>query len=124
MNKESYSHKEDIKKRILSIANDIDNMYYTLENELREEIIEGKDRKVIETKEANEAFDKLDREICYKILKKTLPVRVNLFNKIECMGYGVTQYNNIEIWFCLNEDYRTKYQIELSVSEINKYLEK
>jgi hypothetical protein len=49
-------------------------------------------------------------------------MRVRLFNKIECMGYGVTQNNNIETWFCLNENYSTRYQIELRLSEINKYL--
>jgi hypothetical protein len=122
MNNESYSHKEDIKKRMLSIADDIDTIYYTLEKELREEIIESKNKQEIETKEANKVFNKLNREICLKILKKKLPIRVRLFNKIECMGFGVTEYNNIETWFCLNENYSTRYQIELRLSEINKYL--
>jgi hypothetical protein len=45
MNKESYNHKEDIKNRILSIKDDIDDMYYTLEKELRKEIIQGKNKK-------------------------------------------------------------------------------
>jgi Skp family chaperone for outer membrane proteins len=122
MNKNSHMHKNEIKDKLISIKDDIDDMYYTLEKELREEIIQGKNKKEIETKEANEVFKKLNREICSKILKNKLPMRVKLFNKIECMGFGVTQYNNIEISFCLNENYSTRYQIELRLSEINKNL--
>lgn len=123
MNKESYSHKEDIKKRMLSIKDDIDDMYYTLEKELREEILESKNKKEIETKEANEVFKKLDYEICNKILKKKLPIRVRVFNNFKCMGFGVTQYNNIEINFCLNDKYSIRYKIQLGLPEINEYLE-
>lgn len=122
MNGKSYQYKNEIKEKLSVISNTIDDMYYTLEGELRSEIKKKQDKKETLHKEADEMFEKLDYTICNRILKSKLPLRVKLFNNIECMGYGVTPDNQIEIEFAFNDRFGERYHIELGLQEMKEYI--
>lgn len=122
MDKNSNQYKNELKEKLIDIANNIDDVYYTLEKELHTEITKKQEKKEIMTKGANDLFDKLNYTICDKILKKKLPLRVRLFNNIKCMGYAVTQRNQIEIEFAFNDRFGTRFCIELGLQEIYKYV--
>lgn len=122
MNKNSSQYKNELKEKLIDIANNIDDVYYTLEKELHAEITKKQEKKEIMTKGANDIFDKLSYTICDKILKKKLPLRVRLFNNIKCTGYAVTPRNQIEIEFAFNDRFGTRFRIELGLQEIYEFV--
>ncbi len=83
----------------------------------------SREYKEIVKEKLREVVSKLSLEICDKILRKKLPLRVRLLNKVECMGYGSTGVGQVMIYFNLNNDINS-YQYIISSQEINKLLAK
>jgi hypothetical protein len=122
MTNDSYCYKNEIREKLQSIAYDIDDMYYALEDKLRAEIIENKEKREVSIKEANEIFKNMNDDICIKIIKDKLPWRVKLFNIVKYSGRGVTLGNRIEIGFTLNDNHSNRYSITVDLSDIKRYL--
>jgi tRNA G26 N,N-dimethylase Trm1 len=110
-----------VKDSLESIINEIDDMYYSLNNELSEEINTNKSKQEKIEKETNDIFYKLDHDICMKLIKKKLPLRVKLFNKIEWAGHGVSGNGFIRICFKFNNSHDA-FEYIFKVEEINEYL--
>lgn len=78
-----------INKQFIDIMNNFSNMYFNLKAELEDEIL-GEKKKFEETnEETKRIYDKLNTELCTKIIRKKLPWKVKLFNKINCFSYGI-----------------------------------
>jgi hypothetical protein len=122
MKYDSYYYKNEIKEKLKAITYEIDGMYNTLEDKLRNEIVQKQEEKQALHKEADEMFERLNYTICDKILKKKLPLRVRLFNNIKCMGFAVTPRNQIELEFTFNDRFGTRFRIELGLEEIHEYI--
>lgn len=74
-------------------------------------------------KETNEIFYKLTHELCVELIKKKLPLRVRLFNKIEWSGHGVKDNGLIGIWFKFNNS-NNAFEYVFRIEEIKDYLRK
>ena len=122
MGKSSQEYKEDIKKKLNDISYNIENMYDSIEEELRKEFLIKKEKNEIIDKKTNDTFKKLDYDICEKIIKDNLPLNVKLFNKIKANGYGIKGRGSIIIQFSLGDDYSHILSMTFGTKYIEKYL--
>lgn len=119
----SREYKEIVKEKLREIGHEIDGMYDKMWVEINNEINLRKEQREKVARKSEEVVSKLSLEICDKILRKKLPLRVRLLNKVECMGYGSTGVGQVMIYFNLNNDINS-YQYIISSQEINKLLAK
>lgn len=118
----SYKQIKQLEKELEVFKNKLENVYWSCKDELQQEIIKNDKQIKIDTKEANELWKELDYNKCTYIIKKILPFKIRLFNKITCCGYGVTRNNRIEIEFYFNNNISNVYTKTLYVSEIKSKL--
>ena len=110
-----------VKGSLETIINEIDDMYYSLNSELSNEIIANKIKREKIEKETKDIYDKLTDETCMKLIKKKLPMRVRLFNNIKWGGQGIKGNGLILICFHFNESSNT-FEYVFRIEEIKDYL--
>ena len=113
----SHELLNEIKDRLANICDELDTVYANRNKELKSEILDCKAKKSEISKQAKELYNELSFEICEDIIKKSLPLRVRLFNKIHCNGYGITVNNTIEMRYYYNSNMDMIHSLELVVSK-------
>lgn len=116
----SEEHKNKLKETLKDIIDTLDNTYYKMETELRKEILQHKENIDKINKETNELYSKLSYKTCEKIIKSQLPLRIKLFNKVECTGFGIKGNGLIEIYSTFNNSF--PFRKIYYISEIKRIL--
>lgn len=119
MNSEDYKNK--IKDSLEEILENLDDNYYCMETELRKEILDKKEKEVKINEEIKHIYSMLSNEMCIKLIKKILPLKVRLFNKIRWSGTGITGIDSITIWFCFG-DWGYSFSHPFNLKEIKQLL--
>ena len=105
INISSYKTLNQIKTQLKDITYSLDDIYSSLYSELRKEILKQKEKTQVENEETKKMYNFLDVDLCTKIVKKELPLRVKLFNKIQCNGFGINSPGYIKIYSTINNDF-------------------
>lgn len=117
----SEEYKDQLKDTLEQLIETLDDTYYTMRNELEDEILQRKEHNEKIDRETNMIFNKLTTDICEKLIKTKLPFRVRLFNKISWCGHGVESMGRIRIHFCFNND-NNCFRYSFSTKEIKELL--
>lgn len=117
--RDSYNQLKDT---LSSTLESLEVMYYSLQDEIRAEIINKKEIREKEDEETKEIYHQLSYELCQKIIHDSLPLRVRLFNKIICRGYGIRGIGLIHMYFQFNDYGSSYYTYEIDISKIKKYI--
>jgi hypothetical protein len=120
MNK-SKERLNQVKNSLENIINEIDEVYYSLTDELSNEIANKEIKRQKIEKETNDIYDLLTKEICIKLIKRNLPFRIRLLNKIKWAGQGIKGNGLILICFNFNESDET-FEKVFWMEEIKEYL--
>lgn len=120
MNSEDYRNK--IQHSLEEISENLAHDYYCMETELRKEILNKKGNIEKINKETNDIYNILSDEICIKLIKKRLPLRVKIFNKINWCGKEITGNGLITIWFCFNGKFGYPFSYKFYIEDIEQLL--
>lgn len=109
--------KEDLLNEIMFIAKN------EVRAEVYKEINKQKKDKTLCTERAKLLYDKFkyDNPIVLKQLKKSLPLRVSLVNKITIIGMALLYEDIIEYAYCFNDDYRHEFVYKPRIEEMEKW---
>lgn len=113
--------RNEFKNKLLSASNDFDKLYYSIRNELEAEILNRKEKIAKIEAETNEIYGLLTIEKCISLIKRKLPLRVKLFNKIKYGGKAISSNKHILIGFFLNNSYNC-FEYTFTVNEIKEFL--
>lgn len=106
------------------VIEEIDGFIDEFANTVINETLQREERRVKFEKKAEEVFDRLDRNICAKIIKMKLPFFLKLFYKVNCHGFSMNCDSQIEICFELNNNSDCRLYKRYSVNEIEFLLNK
>jgi Ser-tRNA(Ala) deacylase AlaX len=104
------------------IKDNIDDYYNHTYAEVRKEILNKKEKSVKTQEETKSICNQLDFDICTQLIKKILPLRVKLFNKIHCCGFGVHNANSIQVVFYFNDNDNNMYYYNFYLPQIKVLL--
>ena len=113
--------KNIIRNNLEIALNSLDGMYISIKDEIKKEILEEKEYTNQANIETLEVYNKLNFDICKKLVKKELPLRIKLLNKINVYGYRLEKTNYISIFFSFNN--KDCFTLELHISDIEKFIE-
>jgi hypothetical protein len=122
---DSQKHKQDIKTTLEDLVDNIDNMYFILRNELEEEILQRKAKIEKIDEETNKIYNLLlqgNQENVLKLIIKSLPLRIRLFNKISIRSYGVFKTGQYFVDFYFNHNPYYSFQRFFMLSEVKEIL--
>lgn len=95
----SLNKKNNFKEKLDDLCHSIDDFYYTLKEEIEDEILGVRKEQHIIHDETLKIYKKLDNKKCTKIIKKVLPLRNRIFSNVKVSGYGMKNSTQIEISF-------------------------
>lgn len=104
------------------ITESIDDIYYATRDELEEDILHRKEKIEKADKETNDIYNVLTEKTCIKLIKKKLPLRIRLFNKISWQGQGIKGSGLILICFAFNEKFDQCFEYVFRTEEVKKIL--
>ncbi|MFC0903712.1 hypothetical protein ACFHWD_03285 [Clostridium sp. MT-14] len=129
MYKDSYNRIKAIKNsfndlidNIKEIKDQLEDVYINTYREVREEITQKQEEYVHESEETKRIYNQLDFDICSKLIKKILPLRVRLFNKIHCCGTNIENGNTIQVAFYFNDKNEYIYYYSFAPYQIRLFL--
>ena len=122
MSNTSLGYKNQLQKLLSNASDGVDNIYYSLKSELQDEILGEKVKREQVDKETKELYDLLNKYICEKIIRKKLPWKIRLLNKVNYRGMGIKSSGLIMISFCFNENYSNSFERTFSIEEIKKLM--
>jgi hypothetical protein len=117
----SYQSKNKLKGILESTAQNIDEIYFLLKEELESETLQRKEKIEKTDEETSRVFNMLNAENCVKLIKHKLPFRVKLINKIIWAGHGTYGSGKIKISFNFNNSHEI-FDYEFYISEIKEIL--
>ena len=118
----SQDYKEALAKLLSDATNVLDNIYYSMREELEKEIIEDKVKREKIDQETNNVYGSLNYNICENIIKKKLPWNVRLFNKPKCCGFGVHGIGRIMIAYSFSYGIHNYFECILTTDEIKRLI--
>jgi hypothetical protein len=122
---DSQKHKQEIKNALEDLVDNIDNMYFILRNELEEEILQRKEKIEKIDEDTNKIYELLlqgNQGNVLKLIRKSLPVRIRLFNKISIGAYGVFKPGQYFVDFYFNHNPYYSFQRFFVVGEVKEIL--
>lgn len=117
----SLDYKNQLQELLSVTSLAVNDLYDSLKIELENEILGVKVKGERADQETNDFFNLLNYDICTKIIKKKLPLRIRLFTKVTCHGYGVRDSGRIMIAFSFN-DLHNNFEYNVSIKEIRRLM--
>jgi glycerophosphoryl diester phosphodiesterase len=121
----SEKHKNRLKGILESTAQNIDEIYYLLKEELEEEILQRKEKIEKRDEETSRIYDLLlsgNEANAIKLIKSKLPLRIKLFNKVKWRGHGVYKSGEYIVWFNFNNDISDDFAKTFTIREVKEIL--
>jgi hypothetical protein len=113
----SEEYKNELQEKLEELIETLDYTYYSMKRELSKEIQSVADVKKQSNILADKIYDSLDFDLCTKLVKSKLPLRIKLLNKITCNGKSLhDEYITINYYF--NEDVSFKWSYDFYIDEI------
>lgn len=121
MNENSFSTLNDLKEHMDDL---LDEMYSKIYKQAREEITKREADRIYHNLVAKKVYDKLNFEICKNIVKKSLPLRIILLNKIDIVGTSLEQNGIISIRYIFNHNnyHKPCHELKLDYFKIEDIL--
>lgn len=118
----SEEYRDRAMKRLENVANDVGDIYYSIRSELEKEILNRKETIDKTDAEIKSIYAMLSDEKCITLIKKKLPLRVKLFNKILWSGTAIKRSDMITVYFSFNDSNYNYFQYEFNAREIKELL--
>jgi len=118
----SQEYKDQLEAILSNASDTLDDIYYSMREELEKEIIGEKAKREKIDQETKDIYDLLDTVICEKIIRKRLPWRIRWFNKITYRGMGIKSSGFVMIAFCFNENYSNSFERVFTIGEIKQLM--
>lgn len=109
--------KEDLLNQILFIAKN------EVRAEIYKEVNDRKEKKTLYTEQAKELYDKFryDNPIVKKQLRKSLPLRIRLLNKVTVIGMALMYEDTIQYTYYFNDDYTKTFVFKPYIDDMKKW---
>ena len=117
----SKDYSDQLKCLLSEALTAVDNVYDSSRSELTNEILGEQKRVKRIDSETGELFNLLNYKLCETLIRKKLPLRVRLFTKVACHGYGIRGHGSIMIAFSFG-NICNNFECVMSTSEIKKLL--
>lgn len=114
----SMSKIQDISQILMKVSESLEEVYHEIRYDIREEIMKDIEVRNTINKKLNIIYDQLTFEKCEKLVKRGLPWRIRLVNKVKCMGKTIDE-NRIVITFVFNNDYLNRMRKDLTLNELD-----
>ena len=113
---------DDLIDNVKSIKDQLEDVYINVYREAREEVAQKQEEYVRESEETKRIYNQLDFDICSKLIRKILPLRVKLFNKIYCCRINIKNGNMIQVAFYFNDKNEYIYYYNFASYQIKALL--
>lgn len=129
MYKNSYDKIKNVKisfnnliENIKNIKDQLEDMYIHVYHEAKEEVTQKQEKSIRIQKRTLKLYNKLDFDLCTKLIRKILPLRVKLFNKIHCSGFRIYEEDTIQVAFYFNDKREYIYYYNFASYQIKTLL--